>query len=206
MTDRVDWERMRTRAETAEAKVAELTTQVEEMAGVEAILLDKLDEREKIIAAEAKMAKLEKELAIEHEPPNVTDLAMRITTVEKERDEMLAISNMLCRYVLELRQQVEDTIVVAQKDVDAENWIIAYHFKTGAINRLLAKARDALPFLTALSSAPQRTAAGAAKEVDILLCDNCKRAQDGRTNGGFPPGPCYCATLRKVAAQPTKDK
>jgi hypothetical protein len=48
MTD-TDW---RTRAEAAEANVAELTVQVEEMAGVERLLLDKLDEHEKVVVAE----------------------------------------------------------------------------------------------------------------------------------------------------------
>lgn len=42
----------------------------------------------------------------------------------------------------ELRQQVEDTILVAQTDEDSEGGITAYHFKTGAIHRLLAKARE----------------------------------------------------------------
>lgn len=40
-----------------------------------------------------------------------------------------------------LRQQVEDTIAVAQTDEDADGFITAYHFKTGAIHRLLAEAR-----------------------------------------------------------------
>lgn len=41
-----------------------------------------------------------------------------------------------------LRQQVEDTVLVAQTDTDEEGTITAYHFKTGAIHRLLAKARE----------------------------------------------------------------
>lgn len=40
-----------------------------------------------------------------------------------------------------LRQQVEDTIAVAQTDEDEQGFITAYHFKTGAIHRLLAEAR-----------------------------------------------------------------
>lgn len=40
-----------------------------------------------------------------------------------------------------LRQQVEDTIAVAQTETDADGFISAYHFKTGAIHRLLAEAR-----------------------------------------------------------------
>lgn len=43
--------------------------------------------------------------------------------------------------LVSLRQRVEDTILVAQTDVDAEESITAYHFKTGAIHRLLAEAR-----------------------------------------------------------------
>jgi hypothetical protein len=44
-----------------------------------------------------------------------------------------------------LRQQVEDTVLVAQTDQDGEGTIMAYHFKTGAIHRLLAKAREGQP-------------------------------------------------------------
>lgn len=44
--------------------------------------------------------------------------------------------------LLQLRQQVEDTVGAAQTEADAEGWITAYHFKTGAIHRLLAMARD----------------------------------------------------------------
>jgi len=40
-----------------------------------------------------------------------------------------------------LRQQVEDTIAVAETETDADGFISAYHFKTGAIHRLLAMAR-----------------------------------------------------------------
>lgn len=40
-----------------------------------------------------------------------------------------------------LRQQVEDTVIVAKTDTDDEGSITAYHFKTGAIHRLLAEAR-----------------------------------------------------------------
>lgn len=46
------------------------------------------------------------------------------------------------RALFELRQQVEHTIMVAETDVDGNDWITAYHFKTGAIHRLLAKARE----------------------------------------------------------------
>jgi hypothetical protein len=45
----------------------------------------------------------------------------------------------------ELRQQVEDTVLVATTDTDDEGWITAYHFKTGAIHRLIAKARGPIP-------------------------------------------------------------
>ena len=41
-----------------------------------------------------------------------------------------------------LRQQVEDTILVAKTDEDANGFISAYHFQTGAIHRLLAEARQ----------------------------------------------------------------
>jgi hypothetical protein len=41
-----------------------------------------------------------------------------------------------------LRQQVEDTIAVAETESDGEGFIKAYHFKTGAIHRLLALARQ----------------------------------------------------------------
>lgn len=40
-----------------------------------------------------------------------------------------------------LRQQVEDTIAVAKTENDDDGFITAYHFKTGAIHRLLAEAR-----------------------------------------------------------------
>jgi len=42
----------------------------------------------------------------------------------------------------ELRQQVEDTIAVARTEADGSGFITAYHFQTGAIHRLLAKARE----------------------------------------------------------------
>lgn len=41
-----------------------------------------------------------------------------------------------------LRQRVEDTVIVAKTDVDEGGGITAYHFKTGAIHRLLAEARQ----------------------------------------------------------------
>ena len=41
-----------------------------------------------------------------------------------------------------LRQQIEDTIAVAETETDADGFITAYHFKTGAIHRLLAMARQ----------------------------------------------------------------
>jgi hypothetical protein len=41
-----------------------------------------------------------------------------------------------------LRQQVEDTIAVAQTDECKDGFITAYHFQTGAIHRLLAMARQ----------------------------------------------------------------
>lgn len=40
-----------------------------------------------------------------------------------------------------LRQQIEDTIAVAETESDKDGFISAYHFKTGAIHRLLAEAR-----------------------------------------------------------------
>lgn len=42
--------------------------------------------------------------------------------------------------LLALRQQVEDTIAVAQTE-EQHGFITAYHFQTGAIHRLLAEAR-----------------------------------------------------------------
>jgi hypothetical protein len=47
--------------------------------------------------------------------------------------------------LLALRQQVEDTVMVAKTDEDAEGFVTAYRFQTGAIHRLLAKAREPLP-------------------------------------------------------------
>jgi hypothetical protein len=44
--------------------------------------------------------------------------------------------------LFELRQQVEHTVIVAETEEDDHGWITAYHFKTGAIHRLLAKARE----------------------------------------------------------------
>ncbi len=40
-----------------------------------------------------------------------------------------------------LKRLIEETIMVAKTDEDADGFISAYHFKTGAIHRLLAAAR-----------------------------------------------------------------
>ena len=40
-----------------------------------------------------------------------------------------------------LRRLVEETVMVAQTDEDADGFVSAYHFKTGAIHRLLAAVR-----------------------------------------------------------------
>jgi len=42
----------------------------------------------------------------------------------------------------ELGQGIEDLIAVATTDVDGEGIITAYHFKTGALHRLLSVARQ----------------------------------------------------------------
>lgn len=44
----------------------------------------------------------------------------------------------------ELKQQVEDTIAVAVTEDDEDGFIKAYHFKTGAIHRLLAMSRKSI--------------------------------------------------------------
>jgi hypothetical protein len=49
--------------------------------------------------------------------------------------------------VRDLCQAFEDLIAVAKVDVDADGWITAYHFKTGALHRLLGKARSLPPAL-----------------------------------------------------------
>lgn len=40
-----------------------------------------------------------------------------------------------------LRQRVEEADRLAEKEEDADGFIVAYHFKTGAWHRLLAEAR-----------------------------------------------------------------
>jgi hypothetical protein len=45
----------------------------------------------------------------------------------------------------ELAQDIEDLLLVATTDEDAEGFVTAYHFKTGALHRLLGKARQAMP-------------------------------------------------------------
>jgi hypothetical protein len=45
------------------------------------------------------------------------------------------------KIIRDLCQAFEDLIAVATVDVDADGWITAYHFKTGALHRLLGKAR-----------------------------------------------------------------
>lgn len=52
---------------------------------------------------------------------------------EQERDALRT-------ELLGLRQQVEDTIMVAKTDSE-DGFITAYHFKTGAIHRLLGRVR-----------------------------------------------------------------
>lgn len=73
-------------------------------------------------------ASADKEARLEREGDAKWRVALRM--FEKTHTDLVA-----------LRQQVEDTILVAQTDVDAEGGITAYHFKTGAIHRLLAEAR-----------------------------------------------------------------
>jgi hypothetical protein len=63
------------------------------------------------------------------------ELTEKVAALEAERDAWQR------RALTELRQQVEDTIMGAQKDEDSDGWITAYHFKTGAIHRLPAVAR-----------------------------------------------------------------
>jgi hypothetical protein len=69
-----------------------------------------------------------------------------------------------------LRQQVEDTIIVARTDVDAEDSITAYHFKTGAIHRLLAEARKGDGPDTPESREVREAAAPASPAAPVLHC------------------------------------
>jgi hypothetical protein len=45
----------------------------------------------------------------------------------------------------ELAQGIEDLLLVATVDTDDDGYVLAYHFKTGALHRLLAKARAYAP-------------------------------------------------------------
>lgn len=49
------------------------------------------------------------------------------------------------RVIHDLCQSFEDLIAVADVDVDSDGFISAYHFKTGALHRLLAKVRTIDP-------------------------------------------------------------
>lgn len=46
------------------------------------------------------------------------------------------------KIIRDLCQAFEDLIAVATVDVDADGWITAYHFQTGALHRLLGKVRS----------------------------------------------------------------
>lgn len=51
----------------------------------------------------------------------------------------------ICTYkkeLAELKMRVQETIMQAETDTDKDGWITAYHFKTGAIHRLLKDVRD----------------------------------------------------------------
>lgn len=62
---------------------------------------------------------------------HVIRLVKRVAEVECERDQ--------------LAQGIEDLVAVATTDADAEGYVVAYHFKTGALHRLLGMARQLSP-------------------------------------------------------------
>lgn len=72
------------------------------------------------------------------------------------------------RRINELAQGIEDLLLVATVDADDDGYITAYHFKTGALHRLLAKAREYAPGTDRL---PDR---------DVTLrCDICRAPAPG---------------------------
>lgn len=99
---------------------------------------DSFDDNQPVLAALASL--VEDQHATDHQR-RVAHLALAAlktpaatpAPVEQERDAHADL--------LALRQQVEDTIAVAQTDEDGDGFITAYHFKTGAIHRLLAEVR-----------------------------------------------------------------
>jgi hypothetical protein len=76
------------------------------------------------------------------------DSRARLRTVEQERDRLLGV-------VDGIFQDFEDLLVVATKDVDADGFVSAYHFKTGAIHRMLGKVRQRYGLTTPVASPPQ---------------------------------------------------
>lgn len=76
----------------------------------------------------------------------VGDVLKWATKAQAPTVEALAAQTRACEAaqveLKSLKQQVEDTVLVAVTDSDEEGFITAYHFKTGAIHRLLAKARQ----------------------------------------------------------------
>lgn len=62
---------------------------------------------------------------------NVRRLVDRVLEVERQRDE--------------IGQGVEDLIAVAKTDEDSDGHVTAYHFRTGALHRLLGLVRQVCP-------------------------------------------------------------
>jgi hypothetical protein len=100
--------------------------------------------------------------------------------------------------LLALRQQVENTILVAQTDADEEGWITAYHFKTGAIHRLLAKAREPVP---SLAAAPE-TPAPSGEPRECGTCDDARWVRIGENDNEPCPD---CGVEPECAAAPAKE-
>jgi hypothetical protein len=102
-----------------------------------------------------------------------------------------------------LRQQVEDTILVAQTDADAEGWITAYHFKTGAIHRLIAKAREPGPFLPSPAPPPAsdpltNDAPAGPSKVNVAMCRELRAAN--KCEGVACPDCPACASPSPAAS------
>src|SRR5262245_48331988 len=69
-----------------------------------------------------------------------------VNTLRQQLAEARAALQTANERLREFAQDFEDLLLVATKDEDAEGIITAYHFKTGAIHRLLGKVRGvALP-------------------------------------------------------------
>jgi hypothetical protein len=70
----------------------------------------------------------------------------------------------------ELAQGIEDLIAVATKDEDGDGFVTAYHFKTGAMHRLLGRARQLSPGVIQNETVPEGVYEGRVGDAEDTGC------------------------------------